>query len=401
MLVLTMYQLMVYILTSFSMMVFLQLAQKAELETQPEKFLMENKASFVEAFPMLDSDEYVRGVVGYSEGSEQVLNGTFDTDLSGFAQHNGTHWVWINKRAYHPLATSFYPIATSGFIAGQICILRYDYEVLNGKMQVSLRTSNNTWIEAIADDIEGVGTNTHFIIANSNTDIVSFYRNYDGITISNFEGYIDNVSITPLSGIYPITNWVTGMNKTGIPYGLQASKLEIVNNVPIAYNTDKLSLYGGEYIDTGWVVDFSNDVALEFSRYVDNRSDTTDWDNEESGLYSKFKITTSKYSGGWCQIKLDDNLYQFSISQLQGTIIDFLISVDSSSRTFDIYINGVLEQTVDMPKTVVDAQHFPLGCGLDWVTGGRARNFTRHPIIKFEVHTDTTKALEKYLAQYS
>ena len=208
-------------------------AQKAELETQPEKFLMENKASFVEAFPMVDDDEFVRGVIGYSDGSELLSWGDFNT-IVGFT--TDTSVSIVNNECVWNTGAYVYGLTdtTASITSNTLYLVSFDITSYTaGSIFPRIGSANG-------NSVSEIGT-YKMVLKSIDPEKLKFRAGASG-----FVGTIDNISVKQLSGIYPITNWVTGMNKTGLPYGLQASKLEIVNNVPIAYNTDKLSFYGSE-----------------------------------------------------------------------------------------------------------------------------------------------------------
>ena len=233
-------------------------AQITEYYEQPEKFLMENKDSFVEAFPMLDDDEFVRGVVGYSE--VELLNDQFDDNSNNWLLKSSTTISSGSLNFDGTLNGELARISNIGLLNHSIILIKYN---LTAYTQGALNVKIGGGLNYLLSDYT-LGYK-YQIIADGILDNFQFAGG------SNLIASISDIEIIGLSGIYPITNWVTGMNKTGLPYGLQSSKLEIVNNVPIAYNTDKLSFYGSEYVDTGWIPSADEDWTIEvISRVTDN-----------------------------------------------------------------------------------------------------------------------------------
>lgn len=186
---------------------------------------------------------------------------------------------------------------------------------------------------------------------------------------------------------YPILNYTSSVrgNAKSLQYGLQTCKFVRDSLGVIQSASNYLECDGVGYGNTGWIVDTTKDFTIEFTKYVDHRSDASDWLSQESGLYSKLRITTSKYSGGWLQVTVDNNLASINISTLQGTFVSVVVVAVAGSN-FKVYVNKVLKSTTTLVNTVVDTQGFRLGSGLSWSTNGAPRNFEKNPITKFKVH---------------
>lgn len=186
---------------------------------------------------------------------------------------------------------------------------------------------------------------------------------------------------------YPITNYTSSVrnNAKNLQYGLQTCKFVRDSLGVIQTASDYLECDGVGYANTGWIVDTTKDFTVEFTKYVNHRSDASDWLSQESGLHSKLRITTSKYSGGWLEMKVDNNVASINISTLQGTFVSIVIVAVAWSN-FKVYVNKVLKTTTAFVNTVVDIQGFRLGSGLSWNINGEPRNFEKNPITKFKVH---------------
>ena len=134
--------------------------------------------------PTAYSDARVHSVKTYT-GDELVVNGTYDTDLSGWT-NTSTHWQWSSGSAYHPLTTSFLPLKqTITNNVGAVLRITFDLTYVQGTAQCFYKNEANS---DVATTFTSSGSYT--IITEpvkANTEI-----NFGRALGHNTEFYIDN-----------------------------------------------------------------------------------------------------------------------------------------------------------------------------------------------------------------
>jgi len=124
----------------------------------------------------------------YIYGSEEVVNGDFATDLSGWVNNNN-FWNWSNGKAFMPLTSSANILNQECLVIGAKVRLTFDIEIVSGSFI----------IRQGPDSSFATGATTIAIVTSSGS--YSYYFTVDESFLgfwraeSNTSGSIDNVSV--------------------------------------------------------------------------------------------------------------------------------------------------------------------------------------------------------------
>ncbi|WBC28522.1 hypothetical protein TPMD03_49 [Thiohalocapsa phage LS06-2018-MD03] len=179
---------------------------KSAILTQSE---IDNVVAYL---PMCEKDNYVRDLVGYSEGVE--LNTYSSFIPAGTQTLNGTE-ITFNGQPNSNIRVSV-PSQTDGTLY-KISLDVTSYT--SGYLEYNLCGNNRS-----VDSISGVGSFS--FVTNSVGDSNFLFYLQEDSTIG-FNGVVDNLSIKQLSGIYPIEEATSECrdDAQNLQYGLQTSKL--------------------------------------------------------------------------------------------------------------------------------------------------------------------------------
>lgn len=108
-----------------------------------------------------------------TDGVELVVNGGFDTDLSGWINTN-SYWQWNNGRVYHPDGT----VNNGLFQGNKAGLLTFDTEVISGSLAVEFNGVTTYYSKS----------GTYSIYSEAET-VLNFKRH------GSFHGYLDNISV--------------------------------------------------------------------------------------------------------------------------------------------------------------------------------------------------------------
>lgn len=156
----------------------------------------ENEAIISTNYQNNDNMILVGNTKVYSEdstGSEEVTNGTFNTDISGWS---GTGWTWDsgNARAeYTGTGTDAFTQTISGLTVGNLYKLSYDFIKFGGPAQNLVVTIADASFSKATD----TATYVEYFVATSNK-VLSFSGDKDGNGTG--DAAIDNVSIVEVTG---------------------------------------------------------------------------------------------------------------------------------------------------------------------------------------------------------
>ena len=126
-------------------------------------------------------------------GSEEVVNGGFNTDLSGWNNSNN-YWQWSSQGAYFPLTTTHNPLSqviTSD--ASAVLKFTFTLTIVQGTANVYYQDLNNA---SVSQQFTQSGTYTIYTTPVKANTSINFSR-YGGI---NTEFYIDNVYVKEYLG---------------------------------------------------------------------------------------------------------------------------------------------------------------------------------------------------------
>lgn len=179
--------------------------------------------------------------LGLVRGSDVIVNGPFESSLSGWAQSSPGYWSWVNGRAYHPLTGDYRDIRQPLFsLAGKWVEVRYTLEVLQG-MAVSGVSGTTVY--------HGVGTHSVRIICRLPENALFFAARNGGWTA---EFYLDNVSVCELPGNHALqptaaSRPILRQNATTGAYYLETDGVDDwMSTSAIDFTaTDKVSVFAG------------------------------------------------------------------------------------------------------------------------------------------------------------
>ena len=338
--------------------------------TKPNQFFMDSleDSSCILAMPMCEKGNLVRNYKSYSEGSNLVVNGTFDSGSNWVTQSG---WSILNGKA--------------SFDGTQNNSMIYQWNVG--------QKANTFYVQTLTVDIQTVGGGLDlnhsgggipFLITQSGTYsfIVFATRTDRGATITaktGFIGTIDNVSLKELSGIYPISNYTTTSrtNAQRLPYGLQTSGFKRDTNGMILSKSNFLEADGIGYGNTGWIPKVNEDFTVETIFEVSNDSEfRLNGNSYNNGIYF------GKNSGGR---NLYVRVFGSNVLQLANTKDFVYLSFSYNAQTKEVkqYIDGVLITT----QLAVNTTEVNLPVLLGLVSSISATNYPMvKPIRLFKVH---------------
>ena len=124
-------------------------------------------------------------------GSELINNGSFETNLDGWTTD---WWQWNALGAYHPVSGSHKPLYQQAFVVGEVYLITFDINVIQGSAKFSLGTNTGNTSEVIAS---ALGTGSYSYVVRATYEYIVFNRNNGG---SNNEYYVNNVSVKLING---------------------------------------------------------------------------------------------------------------------------------------------------------------------------------------------------------
>lgn len=193
--------------------------EKTKLQEYSEDFFFDAIADTdcLLVMPMNDKDDYARNYVEYNEGSEEIVNGTFDFD-SDWSKSGGV--LIQNGRLEVNSSYQYAELAKQSlsFALGSLYILRLTVtDYVSGTVNIRQGASG-------ANNIIGVAADGDYVIVfeGASQSVLSI-RSSGGDSQYN----IESISIKKLSGIYPIINSTTDTKDLAkqLQYGLQDCKL--------------------------------------------------------------------------------------------------------------------------------------------------------------------------------
>ena len=356
---------------------FNRLLTQSEIEkynNQPNQFFMDSleDSSCILAMPMCEKDSFGRNYKSYLYTSFLINNIGLKSST-----HSGTRIAQL----------------AAGLLvqAGKTYLIKYSFignaNITNFKAYIPPTSNRGT---PMVVEIPVTNTNNGVMVTIPTTYTASADGFYcwlvvNGTTISvNF----DEASIREISGMYPITNYLTTCrtNAQRLPYGLQTSGFKRDSNGLILSKSNFLEADGVGYGGTGWIPDISKPTTIEC--ILDKKS------------INDFQLNGTDYlrigvgSGNALYFRCGDK--QLSIT---GTEVDsayyIVVVLDGSIVTF--YVNGVKNQTTNYVATL-DITSFKLFTS-QW------NKPSNSSIRLFKVHNkkltqeEVTKNLNKYQAQ--
>ncbi len=177
-------------------------------------FARGSEATYVDAQGLIQSTNEI--------GSELVVNGTFDTDLSGWNNSNN-YWQWSSQGAYFPLTTTHNPLSqviTND--ASAVLKFTFTLTIVQGTANVYYQDLSNA---TVSQQFTQSGTYTIYTVPVKANTSINFSR-YGGI---NTEFYIDNVSVK---------EYITATNTPRLDYstGAEAFLLEPQSTNLVTYS---------------------------------------------------------------------------------------------------------------------------------------------------------------------
>lgn len=351
---------------------------------QPNQFFMDSleDSSCILAMPMCEKDGFVRNYKSYSYSSFLINNIGLKS-----CTHSGTRIAQLN----------------AGLLvkAGKTYLIKYSFidnvNIKNFKGYIPPSSNGGT---AMNLEFTRTNTNNEFIVTIPTTytgnDGESFYcwLAVNGTSISvNF----DEASIREISGIYPITNYLTTCrtNAQRLPYGLQTSGFKRDTNGLILSKSNFLEAEGVGYGNTGWVPKWNEDFTVESVFEVSNDSEfRLNGNNYADGIYfGKNSVGKSLYV----------RVFGSNVILLANSkdIVCLIFSYNWQTKEVKQYVDGVLVTTQLATKTT----NSPLPVLLGMVVLGG----TNYPVIKplrlFKTHSkvltqeEVSKNFNKYQAQ--
>lgn len=153
-------------------------------------------------------DFSLAGTIDLNGSANIITNSEFTTDFTGWVNET-SHWSVVSGRAYHPSSLDFEQLRQDVTVtSADVYLVSFDYDVVAGRLRVDWRTSSDTFISFIVDNITGTGSFSEYVTVPTSSSKISFAREA-GYTS---EFYIDNVSISR-----PVT-W-TDVDITGLASG--------------------------------------------------------------------------------------------------------------------------------------------------------------------------------------
>ena len=130
---------------------------------------------------------------GLVRGADKIVNGGFDSSLSGWSQNVPDAWSWVSGRAYLPLSSTYQELTEifTAIPAGSAAEIIINAEVVSGSGQWFYVNAASTTKAVLFTS----GTNTTRFIATDGISKIGFCRASSGGEI-----YIDNISVRELPG---------------------------------------------------------------------------------------------------------------------------------------------------------------------------------------------------------
>jgi hypothetical protein len=364
--------------------------EKRYLESNSEKFLYHEKKSdgtfvakseilsqsqiddVVAHFPMCDTDEYVRNMIGYSEGAPIIPNTGVDGGFQTTDGYKGviatievtdtnTIKVTDNSTDYnsHRIVTS------SAYQAGT-----YRIKIKIGNFVPTSDATNTNYLIRYNTDHNGNGGTTLNAQSFQVGDITSYtVMEFEGVCVNTDDTYFDITAsddgdgskteasfdviyweIVPLTSTYPIANFTNAArdNAKNLQTGLQTCFLKRdVLGVPIGSSFNELSC-GDGVVKTNYVENINQFKQYEF--IVSKRTgDLSDYGNilyssDGIAVYARFNRNSTSSIG------INSHSFGYTNVIISGKT-HFVIT--SSSLGVEVFANGVSHgiKTTDTPTT--------------------------------------------------
>lgn len=246
-------------------------SQKEYLANFPERFLYrENDIiksyaltqteidNVVAYFPMCETDDYVRDLVNYSEGSNIITNGDFTDGLVGWGSYNATIQNVSNSLEIVPSATFGYAHANiaATTIVGKYYLYEIDILSSDSTGNSYLQVGTGAGLSDVASVNIGVfvSLTTKYIIfkATTTSSFIRIAVNGSGKTV-----VLSEARTKELTGTYQIENNTAAVRDDAINLnkGLQAGSHWVrrkTDGLPISSSFDRIQTDGVGHANTGW-----------------------------------------------------------------------------------------------------------------------------------------------------
>lgn len=356
---------------------------------QPNQFFMDSleDSSCVLAMPMCEKDGFVRNYKSYSEGSNLVVNGKFESDsnwnLGGWTVSNG---VLVSSKVNGAKCTQAITLPINSIIEVSVDVLSFS----GTSLRLYERDGGLGSLYLIGSFMTTTGSFKFLYRVQSSNFVLNIYDGDCNCTI-------DNVSVKQLTSIYPITNYLTTCrtNAQRLPYGLQTSGFKRDTNGLILSKSNFLEADGVGYGNTGWVPKWNEDFTVESVFEVSNDSEfRLNGNNYADGIYfGKNSVGKSLYV----------RVFGSAIIRIANTkdIVCLTFSYNWQSKEVKCYVDGVLKNT--QLATLTTNSTLPVLLGMVDLASDN------YPVIKpirlFKVHAkvltqeEITKNFNKYQSQ--
>lgn len=211
--------------------------------------------------PLAEHSDYCIDYANYSEGQEEITNGTFDSNVDDWVSNNsGASITWQSSGTAIASNTTDWSYIRQGIsITSGIYLVSFDVLSIDKMLHIGLGVSGN--------DISMIGTHTQVYEASGTTD---FQIRPSSTGLYNVE--IDNISVKQLSGTYQIQNYTDSCRDEAkqLHYGSQSANYKING---LGMRTDESPYFEcselfDNYGDTGWIPSATEDWTIEFIAYV-------------------------------------------------------------------------------------------------------------------------------------
>jgi len=334
--------------------------------------------SVVAHLPMCETDGYARDMIGYSEDVNEVVNGTFNTDLNSWTlpTTRGTAEYSNGKVKITNDGDDGYPSINQALTleANTSYLIQSDiYIGTSSKARIHMYDSDNSNLFNQEFTSDGKACFV-YVTKNDITVSVNCY-NYETGNTGTYV-YFDNVSVKKLTSTYQIANFTNSIRDEAmnLSYGLQTCfwKRDVLG-VPYAGSFDRLECDGVGYMSNDYMISDSNSWQIEMILYVNS-------ENRNYGGIILYPFYLNTHTAVDVYLRLNDMSTGFSTGTgYQHLIIEY----DAVSSVVKLYWNGGLE----LEGTVTKYGDYGLL---------KTLASTKYPIPLFKIHTTPQDPLELY-----
>ena len=332
-------------------------AEKDSYIATPELFYAMAQAdnTCVLNMPMCETDEYVRNMKSYSEGSE-LTDGTF---ISTGCNINGniiTATSAVNDR----IEINIDELLVTGGISNKTFL--FTIKINNPNTAAKLRVASNENSFTVYKEYTSLTSQEYMFVAKIGTASSLYFLVYPDTSLPS-DGSIEvlSYSVKEVTGICPITNYTSSVrdNAKNLQYGLQTCKFVRDSLGVIQSGSDYLECDGVGYANTGWTPDLTKKLSIEF--IVKNNDNLIDniligcIDDPTNRLALGFRGTNAR-------ILLGNAYPQYAIA---STIYYGTLTITGIAGQSIVYINGeykglVGESTLGIPLSMFWLGGIPL-----------------------------------------